>query len=106
MSRTICFFTGTRAEYGLLRPLMKAVASTPGAVLNTFVTGTHLAESSGATWREIAADGLPIDERVEVLLDSGTDESICTSIGLGVMRYGEALKRLAPDMLVILGRPL
>ncbi|CAE6923075.1 GDP/UDP-N,N'-diacetylbacillosamine 2-epimerase (hydrolyzing) [Paraburkholderia nemoris] len=103
MSRTICFFTGTRAEYGLLRPLMKAVGSTPGAVLKTLVTGTHLAESSGTTWREIAADGLPINERVEMLLDSGTDESICTSIGLGVMRYGEALKRLAPDMLVILG---
>lgn len=103
MSKTICFFTGTRAEYGLLRPLMKAVASTPGAVLKTIVTGTHLAESSGATWREIAADGLPIDERVEVLLDSGTDEGISTSIGLGVMRYTEALKRLAPDMLVILG---
>ncbi|CAD6540485.1 GDP/UDP-N,N'-diacetylbacillosamine 2-epimerase (hydrolyzing) [Paraburkholderia kirstenboschensis] len=103
MNRTICFFTGTRAEYGLLRPLMKAIASTPGATLKTLVTGSHLAESAGATWREIAADGLPIDERVEVLLDSGTDEGVAASIGLGVMRYAEALKRLAPDMLVILG---
>lgn len=103
MNRTICFFTGTRAEYGLLRPLMKAVASTPGATLKTLVTGTHLAESSGATWREIAADGLPIDERVEVLIDSGTEEGVATSIGLGVMRYAQALKRLSPDMLVILG---
>ncbi|EEF22664.1 Polysialic acid biosynthesis protein P7, putative, partial [Ricinus communis] len=103
MIRKICVFTGTRAEYGLLRPLMQAIATRPGATLQTLVTGAHLAESTGATWREIANDGLPIDERVEVLLDGGGDESICTSIGLGVMRYAEALKRLAPDMLVILG---
>lgn len=103
MNRTICFFTGTRAEYGLLRPLMKAVSLTPGAILKTLVTGAHLAESSGSTWREIAADGLPIDERVEVLLDSSTEESVATSIGLGVMRYAQSIKHLAPDMLVILG---
>lgn len=82
---------------------MKAIASAPGAILKTLVTGAHLAESSGSTWREIAADGLPIDESVEVLLDSGTDESIATSIGLGVMRYAQAIKRLDPDILVILG---
>jgi len=101
--KTICFFTGTRAEYGLLRPLMKAIAASPDAHLRTLVTGTHLAESSGSTWREIEADGIPIDERVEVLLDGGTDASVCTAMGLGIMRYAEALKRLAPDLLVVLG---
>lgn len=101
--KTICFFTGTRAEYGLLRPLMRAVAAAPDARLRTLVTGAHLAESLGNTWREIEADGLPIDERVEILLDSGTDSSVCTAMGLGIMRYGEALKRLAPDLLVVLG---
>lgn len=101
--KTICFFTGTRAEYGLLRPLMKAVMTSPDARLRTLVTGMHLAESSGATWREIEADGVPIDERVEVLLDGGTDSSVCTAMGLGIMRYGEALRRLAPDLLVVLG---
>jgi UDP-hydrolysing UDP-N-acetyl-D-glucosamine 2-epimerase len=101
--KTICFFTGTRAEYGLLRPLMKAVAAAPDARLCTLVTGMHLAESCGATWREIEADGLPIDERVEVLLDGATDTGVCTAMGLGIMRYGEALKRLGPDLLVVLG---
>ncbi|PMS15872.1 UDP-N-acetylglucosamine 2-epimerase (hydrolyzing) [Trinickia dabaoshanensis] len=101
--KTICFFTGTRAEYGLLRPLMKAVQATPGMRLRTLVTGAHLAESQGHTWREIEADGLPIDERVEILQDGSTDTSVCTAMGLGIMRYGESLKRLAPDLLVILG---
>lgn len=101
--RTICFFTGTRAEYGLLRPLMRAIDASAEATLKTLVTGSHLGASSGATWREIDEDGLPIDERVEVLLDSGTDVGVCTAIGLGVMRYAEALKRLNPDILVVLG---
>ncbi|WP_162878167.1 UDP-N-acetylglucosamine 2-epimerase [Trinickia diaoshuihuensis] len=101
--KTICFFTGTRAEYGLLRPLMRTVETAPGVRLCTLVTGAHLAESLGNTWREIESDGLPIDERVEILMDGGTETNVCTAMGLGIMRYGEALKRLSPDLLVILG---
>lgn len=101
--QTICFFTGTRAEYGLLRPLIQAVNAQPSLRAKLLVTGTHLAESSGATWREIEKDGLTIDEKVEILLDSSSDTGICTAMGLGMMRYGEALKRLAPDCMVVLG---
>ena len=57
-ARRIAFFTSTRAEYGLLRPVMAEVASRPGLSLQTIVAGTHLSEEYGETWREIAADGL------------------------------------------------
>jgi len=101
--RTICFFTGTRAEYGLLRPLIQAVKAHPDMHAKLLVSGMHLADSCGATWHEIENDGLAIDEKIEILLDSSSDTGICTAMGLGMMRYGDALKRLAPDCMVVLG---
>ncbi len=101
--RTITVFTGTRADYGLLRPLLRRLAAEPGVRVTLLVTGTHLAASSGATWREIAEDGVPIDEYVEVLLNSDTDTGVYTAMGLGMIRYGDAFKRMATDLLVLLG---
>lgn len=101
--RTITVFTGTRADYGLLRPLLRELAAQPGVNVTLLVTGTHLAASSGATWREIVEDGVQIDECVEVLLNSDTATGIYTAMGLGMIRYGDAFKRLATDLLVLLG---
>lgn len=101
--RTIGIFTGTRAEYGLLRPLARALLAQPGVAIKLLVSGSHLSATGGNTWQEIADDGLRIDERAEVLLDSGTDTAVYTAIGLGILRYGDALKRMAPEILVLLG---
>ncbi|MGI4814672.1 MAG: UDP-N-acetylglucosamine 2-epimerase [Janthinobacterium lividum] len=101
--RTIGIFTGTRAEFGLLRPLIRLLTATPDVIVKLLVTGTHLAASAGATWQEISNDGMAIDERVEVLFDSDTDTGVYTAMGLGIMRYGDAFKRMAPDIVVVLG---
>ncbi|WP_205962488.1 UDP-N-acetylglucosamine 2-epimerase [Paraburkholderia phosphatilytica] len=101
--RTICVFTGTRAEYGLLRPLIRALEAAPDVTVRLLVSGSHLAGAHGATWREIASDGIRIDERVEVLMDSATEAGVHTAMGLGMIRYGDTFQRIAPDLLVLLG---
>ena len=101
--RTICVFTGTRAEYGLLRPVIRALGNESNAIVKLLVTGTHLADSHGATWREMERDDLPAYERIEVLMDSATECGVYTALGLGMIRYGDALRRMAPDLLVLLG---
>lgn len=102
--RTVCVFTGTRAEYGLLRPVIAQLATAPDVRLRLLVSGAHLAASHGETWRAIAADGFTIDERVEILSD-GEDgpAAICAAMGRGLTRFGPALQRLAPDILLVLG---
>lgn len=77
--RRIAFFTSTRAEYGLLRPLMAEVATRPELALQVIVSGTHLSEVHGATWREIVADGFPIDMRVEMAIASDDTQSVALS---------------------------
>jgi UDP-hydrolysing UDP-N-acetyl-D-glucosamine 2-epimerase len=101
--RRIAFFTSTRAEYGLLRPLMAEVASRPSLSLQTIVAGTHLSEEYGETWREIAADGFPIDARINMQVQTDDAVGVAVSAGLALTGTAEALARMQPDILVLLG---
>lgn len=99
----ICIATGTRAEYGLLKPLIDQIVSTGQWELKLLVTGAHLSPEFGLTYRQIEQDGLKIDAKVEMLLSSDTPEGIVKSMGLGMIGFADALKNLQPDLLVILG---
>ena len=99
----ICIVTGTRAEYGLLSNLMARIRDDKGLQLQLAVTGMHLSTEFGLTCRYIEQDGFEIDERIEMLLSSDTPVGITKSIGLGVIGFAEAMDRLKPDLIVILG---
>jgi UDP-hydrolysing UDP-N-acetyl-D-glucosamine 2-epimerase len=99
----VCVVTATRAEYGLLKPLLRAVAAAPDLDLQLVVTGTHLSPEFGYTAKEIIADGFSIDEQVEMLVSSDSSVGVCKSMGLAMIGYGEALGRLKPDIMVVLG---
>lgn len=103
MTRNIAVVTGTRAEYGLLYWLMKEVQADPELQLQLIVTGAHLSHEFGLTWKEIEADGFAIDEKVELLLSGDSTVAVTKSLGLGVIGFADALERLKPDILVILG---
>lgn len=101
--RRIAFFTSTRAEYGLLRPLMAEVSSRPGLVLQIIASGTHLSEAHGSTWREIVTDGFSIDERVEMTVAGDDAVDTAKSAAQVLSGVASALARLKPDVLVLLG---
>lgn len=101
--KKICITTATRAEYGLLRPLIKAIYEHPDFQLQLLVTGAHLSPEFGLTKEFIIKDGYVIDEEVEMLLSSDTAVGVSKSMGLGLIGYAEAFKRLKADVVVILG---
>lgn len=101
--RKICVVTGTRAEYGLLYWLMKEIQADSDLQLQLVVTGMHLSPEFGLTYKAIEDDGFCIDARVEMLLSSDTPVGITKSIGLGVIGFADALDRLQPEILVLLG---
>lgn len=101
--RRICVVTGTRAEYGLLRWLMRDIADDPELSLQVIATCMHLAPEFGETYREIEADGFVIDRKVEMLLSGDTPSAIGKSIGLGVIGFADAFQSLSPDLLIVLG---
>ena len=99
----VAVFTGTRAEYGLLYWLMKDIQASKQLKLQVIVSGMHLSPEFGETWRQIEADGFPVDAKVEMLLSSDTPVGVVKSIGLGTIGFADALDRLRPDLLVVLG---
>ena len=101
--RTICVFTGSRAEYGLLRPLIRAMREEPGLDLQLLVGGSHLSAGQGRTAGEIEADGNPIAALAAVELADDSPAAVCQALGAAVQATGEALGRLGPDILVLLG---
>jgi len=101
--RKICIVTGARAEYGLLYWLMKEIADDSELQLQVVATGMHLSPEFGLTYRQIEADGFTIDAKVEMLLSSDSAVGIAKSMGLGVIGFADALDRLKPDILVVLG---
>ncbi|MEQ9065197.1 MAG: UDP-N-acetylglucosamine 2-epimerase [Gimesia chilikensis] len=103
MSNRVCVVTGSRAEYGLLSPLLEALRAEESFELQQLVTGSHLSPEFGLTYREIEADGYTIDEKVEVVLSSDTPVGICKSMGLGLISFAEAYARLTPDLILVLG---
>lgn len=103
MSRKICVVTGTRAEYGLLYWLMKEIQQDKGLELQIVATGMHLSSEFGLTYEQIEEDGFRIDEKVEMLLSSDTKVGVAKSMGLATIGFADALQRLKPDILIILG---
>jgi UDP-hydrolysing UDP-N-acetyl-D-glucosamine 2-epimerase len=101
--RKICVVTGSRAEYGLLRGLMKLIRGDDVLDLQVIATGMHLSHEFGLTYRNLEEDGFTIDARVEMLLSSDTAVGVAKSIGLGVIGFADAFDRLKPDMVVLLG---
>ena len=101
--RKICVFTGTRAEYGLLRPLMEEIQKDKDLELQILVSGMHLSPEFGYTYKLIEEDGCKIDEKVEILLSSDTPDGVNKAIGLGIIGFTDALNRLKPDISVVLG---
>ena len=101
--RKVCIFTGTRAEYGLLKPLMDEIKSDPDLELQIVASCMHLSPEFGLTYQEIEKDGFNIDEKVEMLLSSDTPSGIVKSMGVGMIGYTDALNRLKPDITVVLG---
>ncbi|MGF1740831.1 UDP-N-acetylglucosamine 2-epimerase [Vibrio profundum] len=101
--KKVAVFTGTRAEYGLLFWLLKDIQSDPSLTLQLLVSGMHLSPEFGDTYKQIEKDGFNIDEKIEILLSSDSAVGTAKSMGLGVLGFADALERLAPDVLVILG---
>ena len=101
--RKICVFTGTRAEYGILSPLMKEIKNDTGLELGIIVSGMHLLAKFGNTYKEIEKDGFFINEKAKMPLISDTEEDVANAIGKGIITITSAIKKIKPDILVLLG---
>jgi GDP/UDP-N,N'-diacetylbacillosamine 2-epimerase (hydrolysing) len=101
--KKVAIITGTRAEYGLLRPLIKAISEDCELKLLLIASGMHLSEVFGYTYEEIEADGFIIDRKVEDHLSGDSALAITKALGIGMIGFSEAFDELDPDLVIVLG---
>jgi len=101
--KRVAVVTGTRAEYGLLRPVCEKLRQSDELALELVVTGAHLSERYGMTVREIEADGLPIAARIPILTHPSTDLGTAETIGDAVTLFAQYFAGSRPDCVLVLG---
>ena len=99
----VCIVTGGRAEYGLFRPLLRALSADPAFGPYLAVTGQHLSERFGMTVREVEADPWPIGARVAVELEDDTEAGMTRATAAVMTGFADAFSAERPDLVVVLG---
>lgn len=101
--KKIAILTATRAEYGLLKNIIKKLIEREEIDAKVLVTGMHLSPEFGMTVNEIEDDGVTIDKKIEILLSSDSSVAVSKAMGLALISFSEYFAESKPDALLVLG---
>lgn len=101
--KKVCVITGSRAEYGLLKLTISEISKSDELDLQLIVTGSHLSESFGNTFKEIEQDGFIINKKLRILTEDESSLGILKSISDSTTQFAEAYQELMPDLVLVLG---
>ncbi|RSD35148.1 MAG: UDP-N-acetylglucosamine 2-epimerase [Methanohalophilus sp.] len=104
MKRKVAVITGTRAEYGIIRPLIKKINSSADLSLQLFVTGLHLLKEYGYTINEIKNDGFDVTATIPMYDGLNKDSTYYgKSLAHAIEGFTLEMSKLKPDIIVLLG---
>ena len=101
--KKISVVTGARAEYGLLKPLIKSLNDDSHFDLQLMVTAMHLSPEYGMTVNEIINDGFPVVKKIECLNDADSAVGVSKSIAVALSSFALAFEEIKPELIIILG---
>ncbi|MBE3122263.1 MAG: UDP-N-acetylglucosamine 2-epimerase (hydrolyzing) [Thermoplasmata archaeon] len=100
--RTIAVVTGTRAEYGYLKPLMHAIQQEKDLKLLPIITGMHLLSQFGNTYKIVKKD-FPSAKKIRMTLKGDQLKHMAEYLASGINNFATFLDKNHPDILVVLG---
>lgn len=101
--RKVAFLTGSRGEWGYIRPIIKLIENDPEMDYQILATHMQLLPEFGMAVNEIQKDGFKVDEKLYMTLDGYTNQTMTKSLGLLLIELTTALTRLKPDLLLLAG---
>ena len=101
--RKVCVVLVDRANYGRLKPVMRAIAVRPELELQVVAAGTMVLERFGLPVRVVEADGFRVDGEVFIELEGSTPATMAKSVGFGVVEFASEFQRLRPDIVLLIG---
>jgi len=101
--RSVAVVTGTRAEFGILTPILVEIMRSKDLELHIIATGMHLSEVHGYTLKDIERSGFRVDEVVDMSPCDDSEASMAKALGKGIIGVTEAFERINPDIVLVLG---
>ena len=101
--RKVCVVLIDRANYGRLKPVMRAIDRHPELELQTVAAGTMVLERFGRPVDVVRNDGFRIDGEIYTELEGSTPGSMAKSVGFGVVEFSSEFQRLKPDLVLLIG---
>lgn len=101
--KKIMFLTGSRGEWGYIRPLLRMIDSREDVEYRLVVTNMHLLPSFGNSYKEIEKDGFKIHYRIHMSLDGYSHTTMAKSLGICLMNLPDILENEKPDWFVLAG---
>lgn len=102
--KNVCVITATRAEYGLLYPVLKEIEKAENLKLQLVVSGTHLKAEYGCTVEEIIQDGFSIFDEIDILdVQSDGSRAVSQTMSNAICKFAVYLTKKRPDLAIILG---
>lgn len=92
-----------RANYGRLKPVMRAIADHPALSLQVIAAGTMVLERFGQPVNVVRGDGFEVHGEVYIELEGSTPATMAKSVGLAVVEFTNEYQRLKPDVVLIIG---
>lgn len=101
--KRIGVLTATRAEYGLLKPVITALLKEESVETLVLVTGMHLSSEFGTTYNELLADNITAAVKIPILLSDDSPAGVSKSMGLALIGFADYFAQERLDMLLVLG---
>ncbi len=103
MKKQIGVLTATRAEFGLLKPLILRLQKEDFCDTRVLVTGMHLSPEFGSTYKEIEEAGIPIAVKIECITEGDAPSDISNNMAMALTGFGKYFDDNKLDLLIVLG---
>ncbi|WP_330368083.1 UDP-N-acetylglucosamine 2-epimerase [Butyrivibrio sp. MB2005] len=103
MKKQIGVLTATRAEFGLLKPLIISLMKADFCDVKVLVTGAHLTAAFGNTYKEIEEAGIPIAAEIECVSEGDSQADISNNMAMALTGFGKYFADNYLDLLIVLG---
>lgn len=101
--KKIMVLTGSRGEWGYIRPIMKLAQQRDDVAIVLVVTNMHLLEAFGNSYEEIERDGFKIDYKINMSLDGYNHITHSKSLGICLMSLPDIIDAEKPDWVLLAG---
>ena len=99
-ARKVVFLTGTRADFGKIKALLRTLENAGGFEIYLFVTGMHLMSRYGSTWEEVRATGVG---HIYTFINQNHDDSMEAVFAKTVSGFSDYVREIQPDLVVVHG---